>query len=83
MEYLSSGQVRAINQVVLEVAPAKKADHFKVLSEAKLEKIIKDSKRVSGDAWDVAVFLLKRLVQDMFLTVGIGGPQLWQLRYFS
>lgn len=51
------------NKLVLIKIKVKKADQPKLLSYLKLQKIITDCKKLKGDFYDKAAFLLKEIIQ--------------------
>ncbi|MBI2647263.1 hypothetical protein HYW99_02195 [Candidatus Woesearchaeota archaeon] len=52
------------NLLVLNLIKVKKADKAKVLSYKKIVDIIERCKKLEGDVYDKAVFLLKSLIQE-------------------
>lgn len=63
MNYLTAEEVVEYNKSVLDKIKVKKADGHKVIAEGALRFVMEECKGKQGDIYDVAVFLLKNLIQ--------------------
>ena len=63
-EYLDYDEIVAINREVITSIKAQKADAFKVLGALKIRNALEAVESAKGDAYDKAVVLLERLVQE-------------------
>lgn len=63
LKFLTVEEVVEYNKSVLDKIKVRKADGHKVIAEGALRVIMEECARREGDAYDVAGFLLKSLVQ--------------------
>ena len=63
IHYLSSGQLVMLNKRVLEEIKAKKGDKHEVLSFARIEGVLEETKSQQGDTYDKAVTLIIELTK--------------------
>ncbi|MCK5477181.1 MAG: type II toxin-antitoxin system death-on-curing family toxin [Candidatus Aenigmarchaeota archaeon] len=61
--YPSTEKIEEYNLLILTIVQVKKADKAEVLSYQKIEDTVERCKKLKGDIYDKAVFLLKSLVQ--------------------
>ena len=64
LTYLSVQEMVEFNVLALNLIKTKKADKSEVLSYLKIYEIVKGCKKLKGDIYDKAVFLLKSLIQQ-------------------
>ena len=64
LRYLTCDEIIAINRESLKALKVKKADSFKVLSHAKISKVVEQVQQAAGDVYDKAAILLKGLAQE-------------------
>ncbi|HII29640.1 hypothetical protein COT48_06365 [Candidatus Woesearchaeota archaeon CG08_land_8_20_14_0_20_47_9] len=62
--YPTPESIIELNLMVLNIIKMKKADKAEVLSYSKIAKIINGCRRLEGDVYDKAAFLLKSLIQQ-------------------
>jgi death-on-curing family protein len=82
MEYLDSEKVIEFNFLALTAIKAKKADQPKVLSKAKIEKVLGNCERKEGDVFDKAVVLLEGLVKAHAFDSGNRRTAFISMKYF-
>ncbi|MBW2974150.1 Fic family protein [Candidatus Woesearchaeota archaeon] len=62
--YPTTEQIIEYNILALNMIRVKKADKVEVLSEARIDRVIKECKEAEGDIYDKAVCLLKGIIQE-------------------
>jgi death-on-curing family protein len=82
MEYLDSEKVIEFNFLALTAIKAKKADQPKVLSKAKIEKVLGDCERKEGDVFDKAGVLLGGLIKAHAFDSGNRRTAFISMKYF-
>jgi death-on-curing family protein len=63
LKYLTVEEIIEYNKSVIQKIKVRKADSHKVIAEGALQSVIEECKKKDGDVYDVAVFLLKSLIQ--------------------
>lgn len=82
VEYPSVEKIIELNLLALLLIKAKKADSLKVLSQAKIQEILKECERKEGDIYDKAMVLLKGFVQKHAFASGNRRTALLATTYF-